>query len=343
MHSDAYRSPCLLLRLMTLSLLAVAPVHAQSRVFTSRVVGGHCATWDFVGVDVPARRFYVPCGDHIALFELDHGSPVGIIKGLTRASAIAIASTLHRGFVNDGSAVTVFDTKTGRVVRRIPDAAGDAIAYEPVTRRVFPIRDSIHVIDARSLGPVGTVVLGNVSPESADADGLGHVVVALEQADQVAIIDGRTLTQTRWNVSGACRAPKSLSVDTAFHLALLGCAATSTIASLDLSTGRVTAVLRLGGKRLDQTGYDAKLHLLVNGSADHVITLVQVARDGALSIADTVTTLEPTRLNVGVDPITHTAFFAVVDPVNPRDGNAGTKPETFGVIALPLARSRSAP
>ncbi len=53
---------------------------------------------------------------------------------------------------------------------------------------------------------------------------------------------------------------------------------------------------------------------------------------------DTLRTAEPTHRNVGVDPVTHRAFFAVVDWIDPTDFRKGTKPETFGVIMLPLAR-----
>lgn len=329
------------LTILTTSVLLSTRARAQAPApdgFTARVTGGACANWDFVGTDVPGRRFYVPCGDHIAAFELDRGTLDGTIAGFTSASAIAVAPLLHRAFVNDGGTLTVFDTQSGRVLRSIPGAGGDGIAYDPVTERVFPFGDTVHVIDARTLREVGTVQLGGGVPESGGTDGTGRILVALEHANAIAVIDAHRLTLTTWDVAQTCPAPKTLAIDSAYHRLLVGCAKAGTLASIDATTGRVTATLSLAGKGMDQTGYDEQLHVLVNPSADHVITLVRVGPDGALTVADTLRTSEPTRRNVGVDPVTHRAFFAVVDWIDPTDLRKGAKPETFGVITLPLTR-----
>ncbi len=323
------------------ALTLSAAAHAQASAphpFTPRVTGGACTGWDFVGTDGPGRRFYVPCGDHVAVFDLDRGTPVGTIGGFTGASAIAVAPALHRAFVNDKGKLTVFDTQSAQVLRSIPGAGGDGITYDPVTQRVFPFGDTVHVIDARTLREVGTVPLGPVGPESGAADGRGRILVALERANAIAVIDARTLTLTRWDVATACPAPKTLALDSAYQRVLVGCAQANTLVSINAATGQVTSTVPLGGRGMDQTGYDAALHVLVNPSFDHVITLIRLSPQGALTVVDTLRTGEPTHRNVAVDPVTHRAFFAVVDWVDPTDVRKGTKPETFGVITLPLAR-----
>ncbi len=372
MYLHARRNVAAALVSLGLLLGTAGRMHAQTatpRHFTPRVRGGSCAKWDFVGTDVPGRRFYVPCGDHVAVFDLDRVAAVGTITGFTEASAIVVASKLHRAFVNDGGRLTVFDTKTHRVIRSITGAGGDGIAYDPVTQRVFPFGDTVHVIDARTLRSVGTVQLGRSKPESGAADGAGRIFVALAGADAIAVIDARTLALSRWDVAKSCHAPKTVAFDSAYQRVLVGCAAANTLASIDARSGVVTANAQLGGEGMDQTGYDPTLHLLVNPTWDHVITLVRLAPDGGLTVVDTVRTTEPTHRNVGVDPFTHRAIFAVADYAHPTDGPVittanGSKvkllpghielmqtpdgkqykifgsdegaPESFGIITLPL-------
>jgi hypothetical protein len=325
-----------------IGLVLLPPVAARGQTpaasgFTARVTGGACASWDFVGTDVPGRRFYVPCGDHVAAFDLDRAAPAGTIAGFTGASAIAVASALHRAFVNDGGGLTVFDTRSGKVLRSIPGAGGDGIAYDPETGRVFPFGDTVHVIDAVSLREVGRVTLGHSKPESGVADGAGRILVALERANAVAVIDAHTLAVTRWSLDSACELPKTLSIDTAYHRVLVGCAKSGTVVSIDAAAGHVTSTAPIAGGFMDQTGYDESLHVLVN-SGYNVITIIRVAPDGALSAADTLRTSEPTRVNVGIDPVTHRAFFAVADWIDTAAPWKGGRPETFGVITLSLAR-----
>ncbi len=252
-----------------------------------------------------------------------------------------MASALHRAFVNDGGALTVFDTQTGQIIRSLPGVGGDGIVYDAVTGRVFPFADTVHVIDARTLQEVGTVHLDRGTPESGAADGTGRVFVALEHAQAVAVIDAHTLGTTRWPMPADCHYPKTLSLDPAYHRVLVGCAQETTVLALDAASGQVTGTAVLGGKGIDQTGYDEPLHLLVNPSADHVVTVLRVSPQVGLAVVDTLRTAEPTHRNVGVDPVTHRAFFAVADPVDTADMRKGTRPESFGVITLPLVPSTS--
>jgi dipeptidyl aminopeptidase/acylaminoacyl peptidase len=304
------------------------------RHLTPRNMGGACTSWDLVGIDAPGRRFYVPCGDHVAAFDLDSGK-ASTIAGFSGASAIATAPDLHRAFVNDAGKLTVFDTRSGRVIASVAGAGGDGIAYDPVTQRVFPFADTVHVISGVSLREVGRVVLGHVKPESGAADGTGRVVVTLEKSNAVAVIDARTLQTKFWTLGRDCEYPKSLVVDTAFRRVVVGCAKTGNLASIDAATGRVTSSIPLTEPYMDQSAYDQALHLLVSPGL-HVVTIVNVAPDGSLRVADTVRTSEPTRPNVGIDPIKHIAWFAVADWVDSTDPAKGGRPETFGATRLRL-------
>src|SRR5690242_16088619 len=95
--------------------------------------------WDYVGVDSAARRVYVSHGSHVVVLDADTYAIVGDIPDTTGVHGIAIAGELGRGFTSNGrtNTSTFFDLKTLKPIGSFPTGKNpDAIAYEPVTKRV---------------------------------------------------------------------------------------------------------------------------------------------------------------------------------------------------------------
>src|SRR5438105_4683319 len=103
--------------------------------------------YDYITVDVDARRVYVSHGTEVVVLNADNYSVVGKIGGLTRSHGIAIAKDLGKGFISDGDSrpgatlqqVVFFDLKTLKVTGKVSTGQfdTDAIIYEPVTKHVF--------------------------------------------------------------------------------------------------------------------------------------------------------------------------------------------------------------
>jgi len=155
--------------------------------------------WDYLTVDTAAHRLYASRGTHVAVVDLDRDSVVGDIPNTLGVHGIVVLRDLNRGFTSNGrdSTVTVFDLKTLAAVGsiKVTGRNPDAIAYDPVSRRLFTFNGgsaNLTAIDPRSGKIVGALELGG-KPEFAQTDGRGRMFVNIEDKSELVAFDGRTL------------------------------------------------------------------------------------------------------------------------------------------------------
>jgi hypothetical protein len=151
---------------------------------------------DYVYADNDGRRLYVPRGDQVLVFELDTLKSAGVIPN-ARARGVAVDPKSHHGFCSS-SPVVMWDTKTLATIKTIEvQGRPDGILFEPATERVYVFSHSAPnatVIDAKDGSVLGTIDLGG-APEQAASDGQGHVYVDIEDKDNVAVVDVKTLAE----------------------------------------------------------------------------------------------------------------------------------------------------
>lgn len=307
----------------------------QSMHFADRVVVGGCSGWDFVTLDTSGRIFYVPCGTHVVGFDIDRGASTQAVRGLSSAFAAAIAPELHRGFLNDGDHLSVFDLRTRAVIARVARVRGDAIAYDSYTRRVFSLDDTTSVVDAVGDRKLGRIALGG-GPESGASDGHGHVFVNLPVVDTIVVIDAKSLhIAGRWGVAPACRGPTSIAADESAPRLLVGCAKNGVLALVDAVSGAVLDTVRLAGEGVDQLGFDQAQHIAYSPSCHgNAVTVVRELPGGKLQVVGVARAGEVIFCKVAVDERTHRAYFATVRPKDPSDLNKGGAAESFAVMYL---------
>src|SRR5262249_56649412 len=90
--------------------------------------------------------------------------------------------------------VAMWDAKTLAVLKTI-DVQGnpDGILFDPFNERVWVFSHSAPnatIIDAKDGSVVGTLDLGG-APEQAVTDGNGHIYVAIEDQDDVAVVHSK--------------------------------------------------------------------------------------------------------------------------------------------------------
>src|SRR5689334_1742241 len=120
-------------------LAAPAPGASGYKVIKTVPIGGE-GGWDYVYVDSAARRVYISHGTHTVVMDADTYAVVGDIPDTQGVHGIAIATDLGRGFTSNGRSndVRIFDLKTLKPIGTVKtDANPDAIAYDPVSKRVF--------------------------------------------------------------------------------------------------------------------------------------------------------------------------------------------------------------
>ena len=90
--------------------------------------------------------------------------------------------------------MTIFDPENLQVISevKISNRDTDDIEYEPASKRVFTFNGG-NGSDATAIDAVRGIVVGQIplggKPETAQADGQGHIYVNIEDKDEVAVVD----------------------------------------------------------------------------------------------------------------------------------------------------------
>ena len=192
---------------IAMSMAVCAPLaRAQQadpyKVLDTTRVGGE-GGWDYIYADANGRRLYIPRGAagavgaagatpgvaaapaRLTIFDLDTLKPVGAISGVGGQGTAVDPKTDH-GFTSDHPKVSMFDTKTMTLIKRIDVGAArpDGIYFDPFNERVYvfshPTRNAT-VIDAKDGAVLGTIDLGG-TPEQGVGNGKGMLYVVMQDA-----------------------------------------------------------------------------------------------------------------------------------------------------------------
>ncbi len=205
------------------------------KVLKTARVGGE-GGWDYIYADAAGRRLYIPRGAssaapavpaRLTIFNLDTLAPAGEIEG-AGGHGTAVDPKSGHGFVS-GKPVTMFDTKTMKVIKTIDvgAAAPDGILFDAFNERVYifshPTKDAT-VIDAKDGAVVGTIDLGGV-PEEGVADGKGMLYVVMQDAEgSVTAVDVKTMKAVAHHPFGDTGHCNGLALDATNGVLFAACA-----------------------------------------------------------------------------------------------------------------------
>lgn len=255
--------------------------------------------WDYLVADAAGHRLYISRGTHVMVLDTDRDSVIGDIPNTAGVHGIAIAREFNRGFTSNGrdSSVTIFDLGT-RATLGVVHGTGrnpDAILYDPASKRVFTFNggsSSATAIDAKTGTIVGTVALGG-RPETAQADGSGHIAVNLEDKSQVQIFDSRSLAVLGTYPLAPCEGPSGMAMDIAHSRLFIGCS-NKLMAVMDARTGAVLTTLPIG-QGVDANGFDPSSGLAFSSNGDGTLTVVHEDTPDTFSVVTNVPTLPRAR------------------------------------------------
>ena len=297
---------------------------------------------DDLTVDSVARRLYISRGTHVAVMDVDTYAMVGDIPDTQGVRGVALAPDLGRGFTSNGrtNTVTVFDPKTlATLATAITGSGTEAIVFDPASKRVFTFNGragTATVIDAAKAGTRGisglTIDLGG-RPESAVADGAGHVYSNLEDKSLVLQIDSGSRTiLNRWPLE-PCEHPSGMAIDTQHRRLFVGCG-NKLMAILDADTGKVVATVP-AGEDVEDTGFDPGTQLAFASNGDGTLTVVHEDAGDKYTVVENVATEKGAR-TMALDPKTHNIFLAAPDFDPPAAGEprAGLKPARSVILVF---------
>lgn len=317
--------------------LASSAAAAEYQVKTTYRIGGS-GSWDYLTVDAAHHLLFVPRTTHTQVLDARDGHPVADILGQTGNHGVALVPSVGRGFISDGkdASVWIFDLKSYAVLGRIkaqPDA--DGIIYDQASNRVLLVSGDGGVlipiapdVDPAHGSADAAVDLGG-KPEFLATDGQGKAFINLNDKDEVAEVDTKTMqVLARWSTKPG-GSPVGMSIDREKGRLYIGCRKPQKMIVMDVKDGKVLADLPIGA------GVDATQ--FANGEAfascrDGTLAVIRETSDGKFAVAQTVQTKVGAR-TMGMDPSGPTLYLPTAEFKS--GGKRPTpKPDTFQILVV---------
>ena len=317
------------------------------RILRTAKVGG-TGGFDYVFADAVGRRLYIPRsgqGARVTVFNLDTLEPVGEIPN-TNARGATVDPKSGHGF-SSSKPVAMWDTKTLAVLKTI-DVQGnpDGILFDPFNQRVWVFSHSAPnatIIDARDGSVVGTLDLGG-APEQAVTDGNGHLYVAIEDKDNVAVVDTRALQVTaHHDISTKAKVPAGLAFDVRNKILFVGCRNTPTMVIMT-TEGKILAALPIGAG-VDGAVFNPATMQTFSSQGDGTLTIVKENGPTSFVVEQTLQT-KVSGKTLTLDPKTNHIFVIAADYTPPpaapptgapgggRGGRGQMVPDSFSIIEI---------
>lgn len=312
-----------------------APGSSGYHVVRTITVGG-TEGWDYVTMDSAARRLYIGRSDHIDVVDVDAGTVVGKITGLSGTSGMLPVPDLGRGFAmnGDAGAAIIVDLKTLEKIGAVKTGKDpDSFVYDDVTKRVFIMNSA--GADATAINAADGTVAGTVAldgqPEFVVADGKGKIFVNITDKSQILEFDAKTLEVLhRWSLAPG-EGPSGLSMDRKNRRLFSACD-NQRMVVMDADTGKVIAALPTGA------GTDASLfdpdtgNAFASAGGAGTLTVIHEDSPDQFSVVDNVPTQAGAR-TMTLDTKTHNVLL-----VTARHGHGSTHlqvlPDTFVVLVV---------
>jgi DNA-binding beta-propeller fold protein YncE len=281
---------------------------------------------DYVFADSDGRNLYVPRGGEVLVFNLDTLKPAGSIKN-ARARGVAVDPKSHHGFCSS-SPVVMWDTKTLEAIKTIEvQGRPDGIFFEPMTERVYVFSHSqpnATVIDSKDGSVVGTIDLGG-APEQAASDGMGHLYVDLEDKDNIAVVDVKTLKVTaHYDLAGKGGGPAGLGLDAKNHILFAFCHDPATAVILNADDGKIISTLPIG-KGVDGGGFNANTMEAFSSQGDGTLTIIKENGPTSFEVAQTVQTKSRAK-TCTLDTKNDHIITITIEPAPASASDAATSP-----------------
>jgi hypothetical protein len=304
--------------------------------------------WDHVSVDPANRNVLIGRrADGLWVYNMDSGD-VKQVENTKGTNGAAIAPELGIGMSDNGdnTSVTTFDLKTLAVKSnfKVPYPT-DGVGWEPVTKQAYVNngeQGSFTFFDPVS-GKVDStsVALANTKhPEFFFSDGKGRVFVALQDKNQIGVIDAKAKKlETTWPVD--CVQPTGMYYEDKSDRLFVSCRGTKPLMVIvDPKTGKSVTTIPIG------TNTDAvlwnpieKLVMSPNGAAGTLSVIKQDTPD-SYHLVETVSTRVNARTGT-VDPKTGNVYLVAPESTKPEvAGPNGKAPpaifitDTFAILEL---------
>lgn len=293
-------------------LCAQSPVNYH--LIKKTTVGGE-GGWDYLLADADGARLYVSHGNQVEVLDLKSHEKLGIVAPTPGVHGIAVVPGTSVGYTTNGrpNTATMFDTKTLKATKEIPTGKKpDAIMYDAFSKRVFIFNNeggSATVLDATTGNVAGTVELGG-APEAAVTDDKGTIFVNLEDKNEIAVFDAKSLAvKHHWSL-GTGEEPTGLAFDKVHHRLFSTCHNQEMVV-LDSQTGKVLATVPIGSG-VDGAVFDTATGSAISSNGEGTLTVVKEVKPNQFQVVQTIPTQRGAR-TITIDPQSHHIFVTTAD------------------------------
>jgi len=321
-----------------------APVSGPYRVLKTAKVGGE-GGYDYVSADADARRLYIArtgSAPRIMVYNLDTLEPVGEIP-TTNAHGAAIDPKSNHGFATS-KPITMFDTKTLKAIKTI-DVQGspDGHLFDPFSQRAYilsHVAPHVTAIDTKDGSVAGTVDIGGM-PEQAATDGKGHLYIDVEDKDNIAVVDTKTLMVTaHYDLAGKGGTCAGLALDAKNHILFAACRNPAAMVILHAGDGKIITTLPIG-TGTDGAVFNPKTMEAFSSQADGTLTIVKENSPTSFAVEQTLQTMTGARTST-LDSKTNRIILIAAEfgpptaPAQPggRAGRGPLVPGSFSILVV---------
>src|SRR5215471_15643552 len=274
---------------------------------------GPAVRFDYQTADTAANRLYLSHmnAGELVVFDLKARETVGIIRDLPRVTGVWCVPALGKVYasVPGHRHVAIIDTKTLAVEARVGQIGfPDGIAYAPGVKKLYVSDESGGgelVIDGTSNQVVRKIALGGEAGNTLYDPGSGHILVAVQTANEVVEIDPKTDSLVARHHVPESAHPHGLSLDPSNRLLFVANEGNATLQMVDLRTWKVLDRQAVG-EDPDVLAFDPGWRRLYVAAETGPVTVFG-ERDGKLVLAGHVTL--PRAHTVWVDSRTHLVYF----------------------------------
>lgn len=292
-------------------LMFAASLPAQDYKLLKQVKVGGDGGFDYVYADSDGRKLFVARSGptkRISVYDLDTLKLTGEIPDVGAHGVVIDAKSQH-GFASS-KPVVMFDPASLKSLKTIEVQGNpDGMLFDDASQRIYVLSHAapnVTVIDSKDGSVVGTIDLGG-APEQAASDGQGHLYIDIEDKDNVAVVDAKTLQVTAHYALGENKTPAGLAFDAKHNILFVECRNPAVSVIMDAKDGKIIATLPIG-TGVDGAGFMPRTMEAFSSQGDGTLTIIKEKDANTFEVAQTVKTM-PSAKTMTIDSKTGHVFL----------------------------------
>lgn len=270
---------------------AAAPAYALAK--TIPLGGG--AHWDYLHYHAATGQLFIAHGKAVSVVDIAAGKLQGEVSGLDDTHGIAFDPATGDGYTDSSGTKTLseFDPATLKLIKTLPSLEDtDGMVFDAASHDIFVAAgDSQAVLALDPATDQETRIDLPGKPEYLVADGQGRLYVALNDKNQIAVVDTKAKKLVTSDALPGCAAPTGMAMDTATMRVFASCQ-NGKLAVVNAATGAQVALLNIG-KGSDSAAFDAKRHLVFSANSTGTLSVIREID------ADHYQALAPVKTQIG--------------------------------------------